>query len=69
MRFDVWGSNTDEQYSKIGRTRVLYAISLIWVGHWYNFHRKFRVLLAFEAILLMCEFEAILLMCEFHVVS
>ena len=42
----VCGSHTDEQYSRVGRTRALYAVSSVLGGQYINFLFKMpRVLL------------------------
>ena len=33
IRIWVWGSNTDDEYSRSGRTRVVQAVVLMFMGH------------------------------------
>ena len=54
----VCGSHTDEQYSRVGRTRAVYAVSLVLGGHCNKFRfRKARVLLALLEMVLICSFQ------------
>ena len=54
----VGESYTDEQYSRVGRTRALYAVSLVLGGQCINFRfGKPRVLLALLEMVLICSFQ------------
>ena len=54
----VGGSHTDEQYSRVGRTRALYAVSLVLGGQCIKFRfGKPRVLLALLKMVLICSFQ------------
>jgi len=33
----VWGDHDEDTYSNCGRTKVLYAIALTWIGHFFVF--------------------------------
>jgi len=54
----VWGDHDEDAYSNCGCTKVLYAIALTWIGHFFVFLEiKARVELAFLQILSTCSLK------------